>query len=208
MRIILFHVERFVENYTRVQSNENQQPGRLLEPDGTSMNIGGFDVSFVTSPRFARTLPRRSTGTSSGSAGPRNLDSTGRRTPLQGRATPRLSLKDPAAALPPVPGPPSGGWQSQPCSPGVALQRRHHSSSSRHIFALEGFISTFHHVNRGGSQIGKLGKFQVTAVHFTNLETLKRKSLTQLFPLSEDSLYRLQRSYLSVMDPGFSYSTT
>ncbi|KAM7534413.1 hypothetical protein Aperf_G00000111732 [Anoplocephala perfoliata] len=162
--------ERFVENYTRMQSNETQQqqqqqPGRLLEPDGpSSMNIGGFDVSFVTSPRFARTLPRRSTGSSSGSSGPRNLDSTGRRTPLQKRATPRFSLKSStaaAAALPPVPGvPPTSGWQSQPCSPGVALQRRHHSSNSRYVFAMENFISTFHHVNRGGSQIGKLGKFQ------------------------------------------------
>lgn len=113
-------------------------------------------MSFVTSPRFARTLPRHGTS----GAGPRNLDSSGRRTPLLGRAPSRLSLK--SSALPPIQ--PSAiscsGWQSQPCSPGVSLQRRQNYSSTRSVFALENFISTFQHVNRSGSQIGKLGKFQ------------------------------------------------
>nr|CDS27730.1 RUN [Hymenolepis microstoma] len=148
--------ERFVEHHTRIASNENQQSSRHIESDSTSMNIGGFDVSFATSPYFARTLPRQST---SGS-GLRNLDSSGRRTPLLSRATPRLSLK--SSALPPIQPPTasSSGWQSQPCSPGVALQRRQYYSSTRSIFALENFISTFQQVNRSGSQIGKLGKFQ------------------------------------------------
>ncbi|VDO06288.1 unnamed protein product [Rodentolepis nana] len=150
-------IKRFVEHHARIVSNENQQSSRHIDvTDGTSVNIGGFDVSFATSPCFARTLPRQST---SGS-GPRNLDSSGRRTPLLGRATPRLSLK--SSALPPIQ--PSAtscsGWQSQPCSPGVALQRRQYYNSTRSIFALENFISTFQHVNRSGSQIGKLGKFQ------------------------------------------------
>ncbi|VUZ52515.1 unnamed protein product, partial [Hymenolepis diminuta] len=148
--------ERFVEHHTRVASNENQQPDRHMESENTSMNIGGFDVSFVTSPRFARTLPRHgNSGT-----GPRNLDSSGRRTPLIGRAPSRLSLK--SSALPPIqpPAVSSSGWQSQPCSPGVSLQRRQNYSSTRSVFALENFISTFQHVNRSGSQIGKLGRFQ------------------------------------------------
>ncbi|CDS41646.1 DENN domain-containing protein 5B [Echinococcus granulosus] len=42
----------------------------------------------------------------------------------------------------------------------MPLQRRQRSRSARSIFALDNFISTFRHVNLGGSHIGKLGKFQ------------------------------------------------
>lgn len=127
--------------------------------DAAPMHIGGFDVSFVASPRFVRTLPRNS----GGSGGPRNLDNIPRRAPLPSKTNSRLLLR--GAALPPVPAPTStplsGGWQSQPCSPGMPLHRRQRSRSARSIFALDNFISTFRHVNLGGSHIGKLGKFQV-----------------------------------------------
>lgn len=152
-RLISLNIERFVENQQQIRDME---AGKI---DSPSMQIGGFDVSFVTSPRFSRTLPR------SGGLGPRNVDSIYSRRappPSNGRMTNRGG-----SALPPLPSAATltrnlgGGWQSQPCSPGMALQRRHCSTSTRSIFALENFISTFHLVNRGGAHIGKLGKFQV-----------------------------------------------
>ncbi|VDM18740.1 unnamed protein product [Hydatigera taeniaeformis] len=153
--------ERFVEHQNRGTSGDQAptRPAEVERMDTAPMHIGGFDVSFVTSPRFVRTLPRNG----GGSGGPRNLDSNPRRAPLPSTTTPRLLIKG-AAALPPVPAPAAttltGGWQSQPCSPGMPLHRRQRSRSARSIFALDNFISTFRHVNLGGSHIGKLGKFQ------------------------------------------------
>nr|CDS23721.1 RUN [Echinococcus granulosus] len=152
--------ERFVEHQSRGTSGDYTQtrPVEVERLDTAPMRIGGFDVSFVTSPRFVRTLPRNS----GGSRGPHNLDNNLRRAPFPNKATSRPLLR--RAALPPVPvsasTPLTGGWQSQPCSPGMPLQRRQRSRSARSIFALDNFISTFRHVNLGGSHIGKLGKFQ------------------------------------------------
>ncbi|KAL5970649.1 DENN domain-containing protein 5B [Taenia solium] len=151
--------ERFVEHQNRGTSSDQAQtrPVEMERLDAAPVHIGGFDVSFVTSPRFVRTLPRNS----GGSGGPRNLDNNPRRAPLPGKTNSRLLLR--GAALPPVPASAStlsGGWQSQPCSPGMPLQRRQRSRSARSIFALDNFISTFRQVNLGGSHIGKLGKFQ------------------------------------------------
>ncbi|VDD76082.1 unnamed protein product [Mesocestoides corti] len=163
--------ERFVEYNTRNPPGDQACPPQELKADA-EVRIGGFSVSFVTSPRVVRTLPRSGNTASAvvataSTAGPHNLDNWrrggGTRTgpPTLPRRAPLLTATTSSSS--PAVRRTSSGWQSQPCSPGAVLKQRRDRSRSQAastILVLENFIAAFNHVNSSGAGVGKLGKFQ------------------------------------------------
>lgn len=142
-------LERFIDHNTRVDS---------LVP-GDVQQIGGFNVSFLTSPRIGRVV-----GHNAPTPGPRNLDSSRpqqRASSISRRVLPSLFERSTPAASPQTPVSRRGGWVSQPNSPAVLIPE-HRRLQGANALAMDNFVATFNHVNvTSGLGVGKLGKFQV-----------------------------------------------